>query len=61
MRGSNGTPNGNYYVLNSTNARLPIGLRTVLATNLFDASGNFAVTNAVSPSVPASFFRVQAW
>jgi hypothetical protein len=53
--GSNGVPNGTYYVLVATN----LNSWATIATNQFDANGNFAVTNGLSSSVPQQFYRIQ--
>ncbi len=59
MSGGNGTPSGNYYLLCSTNLALPLGGWTRLATNQFDADGNFNFTNALDASAPQKFYRLQ--
>jgi autotransporter-associated beta strand protein len=53
--GVNGTHNGLYYVLSSTNLALPLTNWTVLSTNMFDASGKFSVTNPIVAG-PSKFF-----
>ena len=61
LRGSGGLPNGNYYVLLSTNLTLPLARWTRLATNSYDAGGNFNFTNKTafgSPS-PQRFYLLQ--
>ena len=60
LSGSGGTPNGAYLVLTTTNVGLPTASWTVAATNHFDASGNFAFTNAISSAIPQRFFILQA-
>jgi hypothetical protein len=57
--GTGGAANGTYYVLTSTNVATPLTNWTVLSTNAFDNSGNFSVTNAVSPNTPKKFFRLK--
>jgi fibronectin-binding autotransporter adhesin len=50
---SNGVPGGTFYVLASTNITLPLSDWTAIATNVFDANGNFlngTIPNAVSGS-----------
>ena len=59
LSGSNGPANGSYYVLASTNLALPSGLWDVLATNPFDAGGNFAFTNTVEATQPQKFYLLQ--
>jgi hypothetical protein len=55
--GTGGTPYWYYYVLSSTN--LAAALWTPIATNTFDGSGNFAITNAINPNSPQTFYRLQ--
>ena len=55
--GMGGTPKWYYYVMASTNLA-PAQWRRV-ATNQFDIGGNFAVTNAINPGVPQTFYRLQ--
>ena len=57
FNGTGGTPGWYYYVLTSTN--LAAGMWTPVATNQFDAGGNFAVTNAINPDRPQTFYRLQ--
>ncbi len=57
FNGTGGTAGGTYYVVASTNVALPLNNWTRLATNVFDASGNFNVTNAMSG--PREFFRIE--
>lgn len=59
MSGSGGVTNGTYYVLISTNLALPPNQWTPVATNLFDASGNFIFTNPLNPNSPQAFYRLQ--
>jgi autotransporter-associated beta strand protein len=54
--GTNGTPGGNFYLLESTNLTLPRANWTVAATNQFSAAGTFNLTNAVNPAKPALFY-----
>lgn len=57
IAGSGGTTNGAFYVLSATNLALPLMNWTMIGgSNLFDAAGNFAFTNAIVPSRPAQFF-----
>ena len=58
LSGSGGTANANYYLLMTTNLTDPLGWQRVL-TNQFDSNGNFNFTNAVTPNLPASFYRLQ--
>jgi autotransporter-associated beta strand protein len=59
MRGSNGIPSGTYYVLASANVALPLANWTSIATNAFDANGNFVFTNAVKASIPKQFYLLK--
>jgi autotransporter-associated beta strand protein len=56
MRGSNGPALGTYRVLASTNVASPVSTWTPIATNTFDATGNFVFTNSVKPSIPKQFY-----
>lgn len=58
IAGTNGVPNGSYYVLTSTNVALPASQWQPVATNQFDASGAFAWTNAIGNG-PQSYFRLK--
>ena len=57
--GTNGVTNGNFVVLTSTNVANPLTVWAALATNAFDANGNFHVTNAIIPATPQRFYRLQ--
>lgn len=59
LRGTNGNPNSSYKVISSTNATLPQSQWPAVATNQFDASGNFDCTNPVTAGVKQGFYRVQ--
>ena len=48
-----------YYVLASTNATLPFNQWTRIATNTFDASGNFSFTNTINPSLSQIYLGLQ--
>ena len=58
LRGTNGASNGVYQVLSSTSAVSPMGNWASIATNLFDANGNFDATNLVSPGTAQRFYRI---
>src|SRR5205823_5889260 len=60
LSGSGGTPTSSYVLLSSTNVAAPLVNWTPVSTNSFDGTGHFSITNAVSPSVPRSFFLLQA-
>jgi autotransporter-associated beta strand protein len=57
--GSGGPTNVPYYVLMTTNLGLPANAWTCIATNQFDATGNFIFTNAVNPDAPQTFYLLQ--
>jgi autotransporter-associated beta strand protein len=59
LSGTGGTPNWNYYVLTTTNLNLPVAQWTRIATNQFDAGGNFISTNALTANLTQNFFRLQ--
>lgn len=58
ISGAGGAPGAQYFVLSATNVALPALQWSAVATNLFDAAGNFAFTNALSPDVAQQFFRL---
>jgi hypothetical protein len=59
IAGGNGVPNAAYYVICSTNLALPAGSWTRVATNAFDANGDFSFTKVVDPAVPQQFLMIQ--
>jgi hypothetical protein len=56
ISGSGGIAGWNYYLLAATNLA---AAWTPLATNQFDANGNFLLTNAVNPAAPQVFYKLQ--
>jgi len=56
--GTNGPLDGLYYVLASTDATLRVTNWTIVDTGMFDALGNFSITNALVPGVPQQFFML---
>ena len=54
--GTGGTANGNYAVLTTTNVTTPLAQWTSLVTNMFDGTGAFSVTNAISGGTPHRYF-----
>jgi hypothetical protein len=58
--GSNGVHGGTYYLVSSTNLALPLAQWQTIASNVFDAGGNFNVTNSKSFVSPQQFFRIRA-
>jgi hypothetical protein len=59
LSGVGGIPNAAYYVLASTNLNLPFDQWPRIATNQFDASGNFVCTNALGSGTARRFYLVQ--
>jgi autotransporter-associated beta strand protein len=59
LSGTGGAPGGTYFVLVSTNVTLPAANWTPVATNVFDGSGNFNFTNAISAGVPQQFYLLR--
>jgi len=57
ISGTGGVPNWNYYLLASTNLVSPNWVP--VATNQFDATGSFTVTNSVNSGSPQMYFRLQ--
>lgn len=57
--GTGGVANVNFVLLGSTNLSTPLSNWTPLLTNQFDNSGNFNLTNPLSPSVSQSFYLLQ--
>ena len=60
LTGTNGYPSDGFSVLTSTNAATPLTNWTTFSTGSYDASGNFAVTNAITNTVPAQFFVIKS-
>jgi hypothetical protein len=61
LSGSGGIPCWTYYVLASTNLAPPAAPWTPVATNQFDAGGNFSLTlsNVVTSNQPQKFYQLQ--
>jgi hypothetical protein len=59
LSGSNGFAGDTYYLLSSTNLAAPAGNWTTVATNTFDGTGSFSLTNTVSPNAPQQFYRLR--
>lgn len=59
LSGSNGVGGAGYYLLAGTNLSLPISQWAVVATNSFDSTGHFILTNPVDPNAPQSYFLLQ--
>jgi hypothetical protein len=59
LSGTGGTANGTYYLLMATNLTTPLTNWVPVATNTFDAFGNFIVTNAVGSGNSRQFYRIK--
>jgi hypothetical protein len=59
FNGGNGAPGWPYYVLASTNLALPASQWLSVATNSFDANGNFNFTSSVDPNAPQQFYLLE--
>jgi hypothetical protein len=59
VNGTGGFAGGTYYVLTSTNVALPRALWTFIATNQFDANGNFSFTNELNSGDAENFYLLQ--
>jgi hypothetical protein len=57
--GSNGIPGWPYCVLVSTNLALPVSQWPFIATNRFDANGNFDFTDSVAPNALQEFYLLE--
>jgi hypothetical protein len=60
LSGTGGTPGGSYYVLAAANPTVSATNWLAVATNRFDASGNFNCTNGQALIEDRRFFRVMA-
>jgi hypothetical protein len=59
LSGTNGTANSTYYLLMATNLTTPLTNWMPVATNTFDASGNFIVTNTVNSANSQQFYLIK--
>jgi autotransporter-associated beta strand protein len=59
FHGTNGVPDWPYYVLAGTNLASPLTSWARVATNYFDAGGNFAFTNAINSQPSQLFYLLQ--
>ena len=57
--GTNSVAGAGYYVLTATNPALPLSSWTRMATNTFDGTGAFSITNAAPRSTPQAYYRLQ--
>ncbi|MGH7979495.1 MAG: hypothetical protein ACREE6_08965, partial [Limisphaerales bacterium] len=60
LSGAQGTPNGPYSILSTTNLTIPVSSWNVLSTgDSFDSNGNFIFTNEINPNTPCEFFMIR--
>lgn len=59
FNGSNGVPQGTYYVLASTNLAMPLAGWASIATNTFDAAGGFSCTGGLIGGISPRFFQLK--
>ena len=57
--GGGGVPNANFILLGSSNLSTPLNNWTPLATNPFDAGGNFSITNSTDSNQPQTFYLLK--
>jgi len=60
LRGTNGTPDGTYQVLRSTDVAAAQYEWVSIATNTFEFNGSFDCTNPISPAEVQMFYRLLA-
>jgi Protein of unknown function (DUF1565). len=56
--GSGGPAGGTNYLIATTNLALPSSQWARIATNKFDLTGNYTITNAIPAGVPQRFYRI---
>ncbi len=56
---SSGSAGGTYYVRATNNLTIPFASWPRISTNIYGTGGAFSVTNAVNPSVPQNFYRIE--
>jgi hypothetical protein len=59
ISGSGGLAGAPYYVVATNDISIPLATWPRIATNVFDASGNFSISIPIDPSVPNRFFSIQ--
>ena len=59
LSGTSGIANGQFYVLGSTNLATPLTQWTRLATNWFDGSGCFVLTNMIGAGQCGQYIVIQ--
>lgn len=57
--GTGGVPGLTFHVLSTTNLSASLSNWLVAGTNTFDATGNFRLTNPISPNIPQQFYRLR--
>jgi fibronectin-binding autotransporter adhesin len=57
--GTNGTAGAMYYVRTTTNLLTPLTNWVAITTNTFNGSGDFSVTNAITPGTPQRFYQIE--
>jgi autotransporter-associated beta strand protein len=60
IRGSNGNAFATFAILASTNMLTPLENWEIVATNVCDASGNFAVTNGLVPTLQQHYLMIRS-
>jgi hypothetical protein len=58
MSGSGGMANSTYTVLTTTDIAAPMPNWVAMATNQFDANGQFTFTNSINLNESKRFFRI---
>jgi hypothetical protein len=56
--GGGGPAGGTNYLVSTTDLSLPLAQWSRTATNGFDLSGNYAITNTIAAGVPQQFYRI---
>jgi autotransporter-associated beta strand protein len=59
LHGTNGVAGGPFNVRSSTNVAAPLSTWVVEQSGVYDGSGNFNVTNAITNSIPKKFYILQ--
>jgi autotransporter-associated beta strand protein len=59
LSATNGTPNGPYKLVSTTNLLIPETNWTVVTNGTFDSSGNLNLTNLISTNTSPQFFSIQ--
>jgi hypothetical protein len=59
LSGTNGTANGTYYLMATTNLTTPLTNWVSLTTNSFDGNGAFYLTNLIVPGISQRFYLIK--